>query len=248
MTSPEAAPVQTAVIFGVGAPQGLGAALARHFAGQGLHVILAARNAERLQIIANEILAAGGSAEIAATDVTQPAQVAAALDKAEAKGPLELVVYNVGNNIARPTLELEPEVFEALWRQNAFGGFLVGQETVRRLLARRRGTLIFTGATASLRARPPFTGFAAAKAALRAVAQGLAREFGPWGIHVAHVVIDGVIGGEYAAKNFPQLVAAKGVDGLLLPDEIAEVYWSISQQKPSAWTHELDIRPAKESF
>jgi NAD(P)-dependent dehydrogenase (short-subunit alcohol dehydrogenase family) len=138
--------------------------------------------------------------------------------------------------------------FEAMWRQNALGGFLVGREAVRRMLPQGRGTIIFTGATASLRARPPFIAFASAKAALRAVAQGLAREFGPQGIHVAHVVIDGVIHGDQALSRFPDFVKAKGKEGLLDPDEIADSYWTLHEQKRGAWTHELDLRPFKETF
>jgi NAD(P)-dependent dehydrogenase (short-subunit alcohol dehydrogenase family) len=245
---PPVARVSTAIVFGVGARKGLGAALARRFAKAGLHVVLAARNAARLQLVADDIRESGGRADVVAADVTKHDEVIAALDFAAAKGPLELVIYNVGNNIARPLLELKPETFEALWRQNAYGGFLVGQESLRRLLPQGRGSILFTGATASLRARPPFTGFAAAKAALRAVAQGMAREFGPLGIHVAHVVIDGVIDGDYAAQNFPALVAAKGEEGLLNPDAVADVYWSLHQQPRSAWTHELDLRPAQENF
>ena len=135
-----------------------------------------------------------------------------------------------------------------MWRQNALGGFLVGREAIRRMLPKGSGTVLFTGATASLRARPPFLAFASAKAALRAVAQGLAREFGPQGIHVAHVVIDGVIGGDYARNKFPNFVATKGDDGLLALDEIADAYWALHCQPRSAWTHELDLRPFKEPF
>lgn len=236
----------TALVFGVG--NGLGAALARRFAAEGLQAVLASRSTAKLEQIADGIRASGGLAHVAPTDVTKQDQVIGAFDLAEAHGPVELVVYNAGGNAATPLLELKPKAFEALWRQNAYGGFLVGQESVRRLLPRRRGSILFTGATASLRARPPFTGFASAKAALRAVAQGLAREFGPSGIHVAHVVIDGVLDGDYAAEHFPELVAAKGADGLLRTDAVAGVYWSLHQQPSSAWTHELDLRPARESF
>jgi len=113
---------------------------------------------------------------------------------------------------------------------------------------RHQGSLFFTGATASLRAKPPFTAFAAAKAGLRALAQGMAREFGPQGIHVVHAVIDGVIDGDRARQQFPDYVKAKGSDGLLQLDAIAETYWALHQQHPSAWTHELDLRPFKETF
>jgi NAD(P)-dependent dehydrogenase (short-subunit alcohol dehydrogenase family) len=161
---------------------------------------------------------------------------------------LSLAVYNVGNNAMVPFLEITPELFERMWRQNAYGGFLFGQEALRRMLPTGAGTILFTGATASLRARPPFTAFASAKAALRGVAQGMAREFGPQGIHVAHIVIDGGIAGDYVLKNFPDFVTARGADGLLNPDDIAGAYWDLHRQPRSAWTHELDLRPYKEVF
>jgi NAD(P)-dependent dehydrogenase (short-subunit alcohol dehydrogenase family) len=237
-----------AVVVGVGAETGLGAALARRFAREGLHVVIAGRTDARLQRIADRIRESGGTALTKVTDATSEQDVAALLDAADAEARLELVVYNVGNNVQAPALETTPELFERLWRQNAFGGFLVGREAARRLAPRHKGTIIFTGATASLRARPPFLAFAAAKAGLRAVAQGLAREFGSQGVHVAHVVIDGVIQGEYAGANFSAFVRAKGEDGLLAVDAIADAYWALHQQTRSAWTHELDLRPFKESF
>jgi NAD(P)-dependent dehydrogenase (short-subunit alcohol dehydrogenase family) len=183
-----------------------------------------------------------------ATDASREKDVAALFDRADANGDLKLVVYNVGNNALTPLLQTDASVFEAMWRQNALGGFLVGREAARRMLPRREGTILFTGATASIRARPPFTAFASAKAALRAVAQGLARECGPQGLHVAHVVIDGVIKGDYARGNFPDFVRAKGEDGMLEIDAIAESFWALHRQQSSAWTHELDLRPFKEPF
>jgi NAD(P)-dependent dehydrogenase (short-subunit alcohol dehydrogenase family) len=241
---------RTAVIVGVGARRGLGAALARRFAREeGLQVIIAGRTAERLEAIATEIRSAGGTAVPVVADVTEEQDVLDLFRVATADdGAVEVVVYNVGNNVMLPTLDTSPTVFEDLWRQNALGGFMVGQEAVRTMLPRQQGTLIFTGATASLRARPPFTAFASAKAALRAVAQGLAREFGPRGLHVAHVVIDGVIAGDYAQGRFPEYVRAKGEDGLIEPEAIAECYWALHAQPKCAWTHELDLRPFKEPF
>lgn len=143
------------------------------------------------------------------TDATREKDVVTLFDEAAAESDLELVVYNVDNNVAASALETTSELFERLWRQNAFGGFLVGREAARRLASRQKGTILFTGATASLQARPPFIAFGCAKAALRAVAQGLAREFAPQGVHVAHVVIDGAIQGEYAAAEFPDYVLPK---------------------------------------
>jgi NAD(P)-dependent dehydrogenase (short-subunit alcohol dehydrogenase family) len=154
----------------------------------------------------------------------------------------------VGSNVAAPFLDTEMETFTALWQQNCLGAFLFAKETIDIMRLQGKGTVFFTGATASLRAKPPFTAFASAKAGLRSLAQGLAREFGPQGIHVVHAVIDGVIDGDYARKQFPEYVETKGEDGMLEPEAIARTYWAIHKQHPSAWTHELDLRPFKESF
>lgn len=243
-----AKPARVALVFGVGPERGLGAALARRFAREGLRVVLAGRTPARLELVADSIRQAGGKAHVRVADATWPEEVAEAFDFAATKGALELVVCNVGANHAGSLLDASPELFESLWRQNAFGGFLVGAEAASRLVASGAGTILFTGATASLRARPPFAAFAAAKAALRAVAQGLARECGPRGVHVAHVVIDGVIDGEYAAEAFPEYFAARGAEGRLDPDAIADAYWAIHRQSPSAWTHEIDLRPFGEPF
>lgn len=240
--------MSTAVIVGVGSRAGLGAALARRFAREGLRVFVAGRTAQSLEDVAATIREPGGLAEPRVTDASREADVVALLDEAAGRGDLEVVAYNVGNNAMAPALDMDATMFESLWRQNALGGFLVGREAARRMLPRGKGTILFTGATASLRARPPFTGFASAKAALRAVAQGLAREFGPQGLHVAHVVIDGVINGEYARDRFPDFVRAKGADGLLDPDAIAEAFLALHVQPRSAWTHEHDLRPFKEPF
>jgi NAD(P)-dependent dehydrogenase (short-subunit alcohol dehydrogenase family) len=238
----------TALVVGVGAESGLGAGLARRFAREGLRVVIAGRTGERLQAAASGIRSAGGSILIKVADATSETDVAALLDTADDENDLELVAYNVGNNFAAPALETETRLFEDLWRQNALGGFLVGREAIRRFLPRQKGTLLFTGATASLRARPPFLAFASAKAALRAVAQGLAREFGPQGVHVAHIIIDGVIQDEYAATKFPDYVRSKGENGVLTVNAIADAYWVLHRQLASAWTHELDLRPFKEPF
>ncbi len=206
----------TAVVVGVGAETGLGAALARRFAHEGMRVVISGRTEKRLRATAAGIDDAGGQVLIKVTDATREKDVVALFDEADVEADVELVVYNVGNNVAAPALDTTSELFEGLWRQNALGGFLVGREAARRLAPHQKGTILFTGATASLRARPPFIAFASAKAALRAVAQGLAREFAPKGLHIAHVVIDGAIQGEYAATNFADYVRSKGEDGLLV--------------------------------
>lgn len=244
MTAPGAA-----LVLGVGPQQGLGAALARRFAAEGLHVVIAGRSPEKLQQVANAISANGGVATPLVADATVEGDVQRLLAEAVlAGGTLEIAAYNVDSNQSAPLLDTDEDMFAGLWRQNSLGAFLFGREAVKHMLPQGRGTLFFTGATASLRARPPFTAFAAAKAAVRALAQGMAREFGPQGIHVVHAVIDGVIDGERARSQFPQFVAGKGQDGLMRPEAIAETYWLLHCQHPSAWTHEIDLRPFKEPF
>jgi len=238
-----------AVVVGVGAEAGLGARLCARFAREGLHVLAAGRTAARVEGVAAGIRAAGGAATAVATDTTREADVLRLFEAADAQaaGRLELVAYNAGNNAMKDVLEMDAAFFEETWRVACFGGFLVGREAARRMVAQRRGTLLFTGASASLRGRPPFGAFASAKAGLRSLAQTLARAHGPQGVHVAHVVIDGAIAGE-RIQRFSELVRAKGEGGLLDLDAIADTYWMLHRQHPSAWTHELDLRPFKEPF
>lgn len=239
----------SALIVGVGGPNGLGAALCRRFAREGLHAVAVGRTATRLNEIVAGIEAAGGSAAAIAADATQEADVVGVFDTVLARGaPLDIVVFNAGINRAQDFRTLAAEDFEAFWRIGCFAGFLVGREAARRLVPQGHGTVIFTGASGSLRGRPKFAAFAAAKSGLRAVAQAMAREFGPAGLHVAHAIIDGGIDGDWLKSAFPQMAADKGADGLLQPDAIAEAYWQIHCQPRSAWTHELDLRPYKEGF
>ena len=237
-----------AVVVGVGPSAGLGAALCRKFAREGFTVFASGRTEADLAKVAGEIDAAGGRAEPVVADTTQAADVARLFETAAAAGDIEIVAYNAGNNNARPLLEMDPDFFESVWRVSCFGGFLVGHEAIRRMLPRERGTILFTGATASLKARPPFTAFASGKAGLRALAQGMAREFGPQGIHVGHVVIDGMIEGDKILKRYPEIAERLGEDGLLGTQAIAEAYWLLHRQPRSAWTHEIDLRPFKETF
>jgi len=238
-----------AVVVGVGASRGLGAALCRRFAREGLHAIPVGRSPDRLEEVSDEIASAGGRATPQVADATDAGAVEAALDAAtRAAGALEIVVYNAGNMRTGSVAELDAAAFESTWRVTCLGGFLVGQGAARRMVAQGSGTLIFTGATASLRARPPFTAFASAKAALRALAFGMARELGPQGVHVAHVVVDGVIRGDQALSRMPELEERLGTDGLLAPEAIADSYWSLHTQDRTAWTLELDLRPYRERF
>lgn len=239
----------SAVIIGVGPEQGLGAALARCFSGNGLHVFIAGRSEDKLRTVAETIRQAGGSVTSVVTDATVELEVSQLFNQVRLEGfCVDIAAYNVDSNIPKPLLETDTETFTRLWQQNCLGAFFFGKEAINTMKERGQGTLFFTGATASLRAKPPFTAFASAKAGLRALAQGIAREFSPQGIHVVHTIIDGVIDGERARAQFPEYVKAKGKDGLLQLDAIAETYWAIHQQHPSAWTHELDLRPFKEPF
>jgi NAD(P)-dependent dehydrogenase (short-subunit alcohol dehydrogenase family) len=241
-----------AVGVGVGAERGLGAALCRRFAAEGHHVLVAGRTPDKIGQVARTIVAAGGSAEPVAMDATREEDVARLFDRAMAPGegfePADIVVSNAGNNQRIDFRALTARQFEDFWRVGCLGGFLVGREAARRLVPLGRGTVIFTGASASLRGKPGFAHFAAAKAGLRMVAQSMAREYGPQGLHIAHVVIDGGIDGERLHRRAPELIEKRGDDGLLGIDAIAEAYWQIHRQARSAWTQELDLRPFKETF
>ena len=239
----------SAIVIGVGPECGLGAALARCFAGHGLHVFVAGRSEEKLNAVVTGIKTNGGTATPIVADITNEQDVSRLFERVRARSDrIEVAAYNVDSNIPAPFLETETDVFTALWQQNCLGAFLFAKEIIALMQAQRQGTLFFTGATASLRARPPFTAFAAAKAGLWALAQGLAREFSPQGIHVVHTIIDGVIDGDRARIQFPEFFNTKGKDGLLQLEAIVQTYWAIHQQPLSAWTHELDLRPFKESF
>jgi NAD(P)-dependent dehydrogenase (short-subunit alcohol dehydrogenase family) len=240
---------RTAIVVGVGSEQGLGAALARRFAGEGHRVIVSGRTEAKIAQVVRAIVDRGGKAEAFTADATIESDVVALFDFAQASGrAVDLVVFNAGNNVRHDFRTMPAELFEQTWRVAAFGGFLVGREAARRLVPSGKGSILFTGATASLRGKPPFTAFASAKAALRSLAQSMAREFGPSGIHVAHVVIDGGIDGEKLNTAVPQIKEMRGADGLLNIEAIADAYWHLHTQHPSAWTHELDLRPFKEVF
>lgn len=243
---------KSAVVIGVGAQLGLGGALCRKIAANGYHVYVAGRTQAKLDAVVQDIASRGESAEAFAMDGASEADIVRLFDKAMSPPDdidvPSLVVYNVGNNRHVAFRDLTEEVMQDFLRSGPVGGFLVGREAARRLAPLGRGTVIFTGASASLRGKPGFAHFSASKAGLRMVAQSMAREFGPLGLHVAHVVIDGGIDGERLHTNRPQAAAERGENGLLNVDAIAEAYWQLHLQHPSAWTHEIDLRPFKESF
>ena len=243
-----AAPQGSVLISGVGASQGLGAAIARRFAAGGYPVAIAGRNSDKLAAAAAELAAAGARVTHVVGDASKAADVARFVEAAEKLAPLAVAVHNAGSNRPAPFLKLSQEQFEAHWREHALGGFQLAQAAIPALLARGGGSLIFTGASGSLRGKANFAPFAAAKAALRALAQSVAREFGPQGIHVGHVVVDGGIEGDRLLSVRPQLKEARGPDGMLNIAAIADAYWLLHHQHRSAWTLELDLRPWSESF
>lgn len=235
-------------INGVGAVEGLGAALARRFAKGGYKVAVSGRSPDKLDAVVESIRALDGDAVAVPADAGSEADILAAIKAVRALGQLRVAIFNVGNSVASPSLELSADLFEHTWRASTLGGFLFARESTRALLENGGGTLLFTGATASLRGKPPFTAFAAAKAGLRSLSQSFAREFGPQNVHVAHVVIDGSINGERVRSRAPQRLEQLGSDGALQLEDIAEAYWYLHSQPRSAWTQELDLRPFKESF
>ena len=241
-------PRGSVLVAGVGASQGVGAAIARRFAAGGYPVAIAGRNAEKLAATAAELASSGAKVAHVVGDVSRPADVARFVAVAKELGPLAMAVQNAGSNRWGPFLETTGAEFETHWREHALGGFHLAQAVIPELLARGGGTLVFTGASGSLRGKALFAPFAAAKAALRALSQSIAREFGPQGIHVGHVIIDGGIEGDRLMSLLPQLKEKRGPDGLLNIAAIAEAYWMLHHQHRSAWTLELDLRPWAESF
>jgi len=238
-----------AVIIGAGAERGLGAALARKAAHEKRHVVVAARTDDAIQTLANSLREAGASANAITVDVADEQRVLDFFQSVDAiGGSLDLVAYNAGNAFTNDTVSMTGEFFETAWRVCCLGGFLCGREATKRMAQQGNGSLLYTGATASLRGRPPFMAFASAKAGLRSVASTFAREFGPRGVHVGHVIVDGGIDGERLNSRNPTLKEKMGENGMLDPDSIAETYWQVHMQHPSAWTFELDLRPYKETF
>jgi NAD(P)-dependent dehydrogenase (short-subunit alcohol dehydrogenase family) len=242
-------PGRAAIVAGVGPPKGLGAAIARRFGREGFRVTVMGRSAEKVDATLRDLRGAGADAAAVVGDVTDDAlvrRVVAGADLPDA--PLEAAIFNAGGNWPQPFLSMDAAFLETMWRTNALAGFFFARAAIETMLPRKRGVLVFTGASASLRGRANFGAFASAKAALRALAQSAAREFGPQGIHIAHVVVDGAIDGDRINTLLPDLKTRLGPDGLLDPDAIADNFWHLYQQPRSAWTHEIDLRPWSESW
>ena len=233
----------------VGAGDALGGAVARRFAREGHTVAVARRTADKLTPLVEAITAVGGKVKAYPVDARKEDQVTALFDRVEAEcGPLDVVVFNIGGNIRFSILEMTAQKYMKTWEMACFSGFLTGREAARRMVPRGKGTILFTGATASLRGGAGFSAFAGGKAALRMLAQSMAREIGPKGVHVAHVIVDGAIDTAFIRENFPDRYALKAKGGILDPDHIAENYWHLHCQPRDAWTHELDLRPWIENF
>jgi len=235
----------------VGAGDGVGSAIARAFAREGLAVCITRRprNLESLEAVAASIRADGGEAHAFGVDARNEAEMIALVDRIEAEvGPLQVVVFNIGANVRFPVVDTTAQVYSKVWEMAALAGFFTGREAARVMAPRGKGTILFTGATASTRGGAGFSAFAGAKAALRQLAQSLAREMGPRGIHVAHVVVDGMIDGTFARSIAPDIQTLLDEDAILKPDEIARNYVWLHKQQRSAWTFELDLRPWKENW
>jgi len=236
------AAVRKALVIGVGAEKGLGASISARFAREGFHVFVAGRTAQSLERVAEQIRSAGGIATAVVADAIREAEVQALFDQVcAAEGSLDVAVYNVGNNTPGMVTEMGADYFEHAWRVCCFGGFLFGREAARRMLP-LGGSLLFTGASASLRGRAGFAAFNSAKAALRNLAQAMAKELGPKGLHVGHVVVDGGIDGDKLRKGRPEMVQKMGEARLIDLGGLADAYWFLHQQPPRAWTFELDMR------
>jgi len=236
----------------VGAGDAIGAAVARRFAAGGYAVCVARRDAEKSRSFVQEIIASGGVARAVGTDVRSEEAVQALFAQVEAElGPVEVCLFNAGANVKSPLIETGAKLFFRVWELACYGGFLTGREAARHMVPRGRGTILFTGATASVRGSAGFAAFAAAKFGLRAVAQSMARELAPKNIHVAHLIIDGAIDSE---AIYRRLSAATGAmpdlppDGLIQIGSVAEAYWALHNQSRDGWTHELDLRPYSERW
>ncbi len=231
---------KVALIVGTG--DFLGSAIARRFAREGFHIV-ATRRRGCLERLVEDIQAHGGSVTAVHTDARIEADVEDLVDRIERDiGPIEVLVFNVGGNVRFSILETTARVYRKVWEMCAFAGFLNGREVAKRMVGRGRGTILFTGATASLRGADGYAAFASGKHALRATAQSMARELGPRGIHVAHVVIDGPIDTKWTREIFPDWFENRPDDGVMKPDELAESYWQLHSQPKSAWTFEMDVR------
>lgn len=239
----------TVIVLGAGTPNGVGGAISAKFAAAGHRIVVTGRTQEKIDQTAIAIRSAGGKADALACDVTSEADIDRVFKHAEEIGqPVASVIYNAGGNASIPFEDITSAQFEAFWQVGFMGGFHTAKRAIPLLGRQGSGSMLFTGASASLRGKPNFAHFSAAKGALRNLSQALAREYGPRGVHVAHIVIDGVVDGERAQSLFGSYLDNLGEDGALDPMAIAEAFLMVHNQHRSAWTHELDLRPFKEAW
>ena len=239
------------VCLGIGVGDDVGAAIAKAFALDGFETVITrrARNLPDLEAIAQKIRDQGGVVHARGVDARSEEETVALFQEIERDiGPIEVMVFNIGANVRFAIEATTARVFTKVWEMACFAGFLAGREAAKVMVPRGRGTILFTGATASMRGRENFSAFASAKAGLRAVAQSMARELGKKNIHVAHIVCDGSIDGVFSRENIPDLDQRLAEDRVLKPDDIALNYLSLHHQKRSAWTHEMDLRPWSENW
>lgn len=240
------------VVLLVGAGDAIGAAVAQRFAEGGYKVVIARRDAAKSQTLVDELTKAGRDVRAVSVDARQEADVQALFAKVENEiGPIEVCLYNAGSNVAKPLLETTEKLFFKAWELACYGGFLVGREAARYMVPRGRGTILFTGATASVRGGKGFAAFSSAKFGLRAVAQSMARELGPKNVHVVHLLIDAGVDSEAIHQRMKAVgvnVAEIPEDSLTKTSSIAEAYWFAHRQSRDGWTHELDLRPSVETW
>ncbi len=240
---------ESKVCLVVGAGDATGGAIARRFAREGFHAVVVRRGVDKLAGLVEEIEKTGGSATPIGADARKEEEMIALYDRIEKDiGPVEVAVFNIGGNVRFRFAEIEVRKFFKIWEMACFAGFLTCREAVRRMVPRGRGSVLVTGASASVKGYAGGAAFASAKFALRGMTQGLAREYWPQGIHVAHFVIDGAIDTEFIRENWPHAHAKKDQGGILSPDHIAEMYWQVHCQPRDAWSFELDLRPWIEDF
>lgn len=236
-------------ILVIGAGDATGGAIARRFAREGYVACVTRRHADQLQALVDRIRADGGEAHAFGSDARQEEAMVSLFETIERDiAPIEVAVFNIGANVRFSITDTTARVYRKVWEMACFSGFLMGREAAKVMLGRGHGTIIFTGATASVRGRDGFAAFAGAKHALRALAQSMARELWPKNIHVAHTVIDGSIDTEWIRTNFPESYAKKDRQGILSPDSIAQAYWQLHQQPRDAWSHEIELRPWMETW
>ena len=238
---------QVAVVLGVGPKNGLGAALCRRMSQEGLHVLVSGRTESSLSAVVEEVQSLGGDASLYVADATSEQDIERLFEEARSLGAISVAIYNAGNNFPGTIIDMDADYFESTWRVCCFGGFLFGREAVRSMQA-SGGTLIFTGASASLRGRANFGAFNSAKGALRNLAQAMAKEYAEHGIHVGHVVIDGPINGDKITEGFPAYAERLGEGGMINLEQIAESFAYLYRQPPTAWTFELDLRTSQERW